>query len=1079
MADPGFGVGREPCGGWPAHPKKSRNGCYQHRKVAEDNIPLYTNITLVPDPLDPEDPLYDPDGVPPYPRLNNGAGWPPDVVGGNCPGPEGSACTTGTVLDPRLCGTWPMNAVESQGGWSVADLPSGIGYNSHDRIDSAVKNYSLCRNLGFKNVQARKKWHGIPGFFSQDRSGQFDYTLPECGDCPVQELQTTPDDTRYLTVVRTASGSGHQENKGFIAPSGAAGTEIWDMAFNLAVTFSVDKLSGVKTMSDYVYSVAFSTNRNGGDEFGNMRYSGFFSPYAAMEALNSWDSVGHNIYSLGGGYWTTLSGLVSPADMALNYIGGWAASIGAPDTYPTVVDSGDSAVVTGDFTIPEIDSDDPLITTHGTCSGSCSVTDTKISFSCEATFDADGFNGYSTYTAGDFINVSGSMELSIEIFDTHTGSEVETETIALLDWWDLTDNVQYPWRTDSFTMIAPLVSRDEIDADVYPLPADFVWETGTIYDDSPLGVGETMDDYQQPWIQQGYYEGSAKPALASGAILGKPLPEGYEMYFDWKHVTWRACFSPEIGIIPYVYAHGSWANTKANEIGADEVTDESMPASATQWTSNYNGADDRSPQAGGYLYFDRIGNELLAQKWAEIKVPRPSFNFARPCGVDRVMLDETTVRCVYELGEDDLLSLTSGTDGIETGDLCALVMGGPAQFFTVTKFSDAGYYLTTPRPEIISTLDYNAGSGVFGKVRFPSAPGICGRMRIIGATNAEPIVIELAEPATYLFTGDAVDVSGVTGNTAANGGSIVVTRVDSTHFELDGTTGNAAYISGGYVTSDGAPSYSWHDDRPKGEFVFAEWAFNFRDVGEHARLVDQFSGCGECVEAPAPGTQPRQYQIDHGMPIEVSGFTVTQECLPFSACDPQVLCITPNGESFANGDTHAFPAFTIDGKYGSRWQAAFVQHIDDFYFQSPHSKCVDCDTVIQPTLCAWSEDDGSCHESVCVDDCFPLSGANYYAQRGFFEARTGVPSGAPALQAGHYIGYLSLAALNTPDPVAGNVLPPPMGLGYAQPGPDNRLLPVQPVTPWFTYIAQMGCVCSEGDFASNYGVNGVQINCPA
>jgi hypothetical protein len=65
---------------------------------------------------------------------------------------------------------------------------------------------------------------------------------------------------------------------------------------------------------------------------------------------------------------------------------------------------------------------------------------------------------------------------------------------------------------------------------------------------------------------------------------------------------------------------------------------------------------------------------------------------------------------------------------------------------------------------------------------------------ITGATNASPIVV--ASTAHGLVTGNQVTVTGVGGNTAANG-TFSVTRVDADHFSLDGSAGNGAYTSGG------------------------------------------------------------------------------------------------------------------------------------------------------------------------------------------------------------------------------------------------------------------------------------------
>jgi len=66
---------------------------------------------------------------------------------------------------------------------------------------------------------------------------------------------------------------------------------------------------------------------------------------------------------------------------------------------------------------------------------------------------------------------------------------------------------------------------------------------------------------------------------------------------------------------------------------------------------------------------------------------------------------------------------------------------------------------------------------------------------VASATNATPIVVGSAV-AHFLKTGDTVVISGSLGNTAANG-TWVITKVDATHFSLNGSGGNGAYTGGG------------------------------------------------------------------------------------------------------------------------------------------------------------------------------------------------------------------------------------------------------------------------------------------
>ena len=73
---------------------------------------------------------------------------------------------------------------------------------------------------------------------------------------------------------------------------------------------------------------------------------------------------------------------------------------------------------------------------------------------------------------------------------------------------------------------------------------------------------------------------------------------------------------------------------------------------------------------------------------------------------------------------------------------------------------------------------------------------------ITGATNATPIVIQ--SPGHGLAAGDAVNISGVLGNTAANGDMFAGSIVDANHYTLlafggGNTVGNGVYTSGGVV----------------------------------------------------------------------------------------------------------------------------------------------------------------------------------------------------------------------------------------------------------------------------------------
>src|SRR5574344_2841498 len=65
---------------------------------------------------------------------------------------------------------------------------------------------------------------------------------------------------------------------------------------------------------------------------------------------------------------------------------------------------------------------------------------------------------------------------------------------------------------------------------------------------------------------------------------------------------------------------------------------------------------------------------------------------------------------------------------------------------------------------------------------------------VSNATNATPIVITaVAHP---FITGDKVQISGVGGNTAANG-TFTITKIGADTFSLDGSVGNGAFSTNG------------------------------------------------------------------------------------------------------------------------------------------------------------------------------------------------------------------------------------------------------------------------------------------
>jgi hypothetical protein len=274
--------------------------------------------------------------------------------------------------------------------------------------------------------------------------------------------------------------------------------------------------------------------------------------------------------------------------------------------------------------------------------------------------------------------------------------------------------------------------------------------------------------------------------------------------------------------------------------------------------------------------------------------------------------------------------------------------------------------------------DRYIGSGA----TYPDAWPICGRIAITAAAQVGGTVeLTLAE-SSVLEAGDVVDFTGVSGL----GAGVTVDSASGTLVVVTGTL-SGAYTSGGYISSNGAPSHIWNTSEPRGDYLVKEWAFNYRAVGEYNRCLGQYLGCGEDAQSLATvPTAVRIHQESHGMPQEVSSFTVTEGNT--TALCPVFVC-TPNGDVGSGWISRAWTADIVaDSLYGNQWNLQFQQFMAD---------------LIEPT-------DG-------------LGNVNWV------EARNTPVSGAPALPDGIVFTCATLADLDSETAPEGKVTCPPPGTG--------------------------------------------------
>lgn len=103
-----------------------------------------------------------------------------------------------------------------------------------------------------------------------------------------------------------------------------------------------------------------------------------------------------------------------------------------------------------------------------------------------------------------------------------------------------------------------------------------------------------------------------------------------------------------------------------------------------------------------------------------------------------------------------------------------------------------GFYLVSSCPSIVPAAVSIVGFNRQSTTLLPECRELKDRVVISAATNASPIAIE-TDVAHGFSSGDTINITGVPGNSAANG-DWQITAIDSTHFSLDGSTGSGDYV---------------------------------------------------------------------------------------------------------------------------------------------------------------------------------------------------------------------------------------------------------------------------------------------
>lgn len=855
-----------------------------------------------------------------------------------------------------------------------------------------------CLQTGFKNVAAKRQWHGTYGFLSND-------------SCE-QTRSIAADDTKYTVLgvgasleYKLFSLTAHENDDGswymgsplqtFQQNDGASGQRLVNATTGIitsTVSAQETKQQRLKCNEDSDYSLQVIRHVDAGS--GNTFACEFNRNYLnGMTTDIDGDLSGAvfcdtDIPSLG--YWIGQFNAFTAGigDAYFEYTGsvrhGWSHGVGWSTNLP------DGTLYRGDNYI--------------SVTVSRSNTGYTWALTADFTLYEDAPGDYTQYT----MNYSGEIVLSQENYS----SDMDDDNEGLLANWDLTDNKMYPWRTDNYVTFMPLVQRREVQGNVSPIgysiykqpdlrsPTTDVngnapWTLGV--DPSPLpvpdgytvntenndcyGIAYGAEFYSGPcdWIpsyetiawfdpNSKYYTftdtryGSllANDLISSdmdGAIIGKPHPKGAggEGWFDFYYHDYHFCPQPSgedcVGQSweLFTYAGGGTladavVSTSGIEDGGQMIN--FLPKCATHWVNNVQA---HGLSRGALRTCGVTDSGIWAVKWAETRPAVPSQNFFRPCGADRVLIDETTACNVINGSMDaELAGLTGASVVLVSGDA---IYTGCSQ----SDNGDGTWTLTTGTKVADLPSDYSRPieGDVVGYIRFANAWPICGRQQVTVATgysgSATGSVVTFLNAQTNLRTGDLLNLFNRTTGTVS---SQSVSRVDDSHFFLSASF-TGALTSSIYAMSAGAPDYHWDDDTQKWQYRYGFWNTSNRDAS--------FSNSSSCATS----------------------------CVSFTPCAEQVVCFSPNAENFANGNTSWFDDdFAADGIYGSYEQANVEFVMQDLLWQTPH---------YDPTAIILSVEDGTCPDNGFDGD----SGKEIiYYKVPRVEALCSLPTSAPALPSG-------------------------------------------------------------------------------
>jgi hypothetical protein len=376
-----------------------------------------------------------PASIPPFER------WTQDLSGdGSCEvhfcNPDGAPCSP----------------------WLRPFAANTFSHTTGEKVDLAVT-----RKRGFKNVQARRCWNGRFGYLDIEASGSSDTWAP-CSDPSTvaswRAYKTAPSRTRYNQLDVSATWEWIHNDWAGPPESTSPTTTTRDQSASLT---QVINNAGILNTT----ALALSPNTSQTEPL--VEY-----PQNAFAALQK--GFKHFAGVVGDMIVGTISDAVSTT---------WTAtSLMVASSFQTETITWDIAAGTFSRTVQQNYPDGGGYLTI--LSESYALTETGLTYT-KVTYNRIGDPGPAQGIVADQMTTTVTGTLSSPITDEDIYSDIKT----LLDEWNLADDEQYPWRTDSKVGIAPLVSRDELLTQDFDATGFYIRDYGAPVTDSS---GHTIGD---------------------------------------------------------------------------------------------------------------------------------------------------------------------------------------------------------------------------------------------------------------------------------------------------------------------------------------------------------------------------------------------------------------------------------------------------------------------------------------------------------------------------------------------------------------------------------------------------------